>query len=336
MTLQIIWFVLVVVLLAGYSILDGFDLGIGMLTPFVTRSETEKRVLFNAVGPFWDGNEVWLVTGGGALFAAFPPVYATVFSGFYLPLMLVLFALIFRAVALEFRSLEPERRRLWEWAFALGSAVPSLLYGVALGNLLQGIPLDLRGDYIGGFFTLLRPFPLLLGILSVLAFLMQGSAYGALRATGELRSRLIRVHRTTRYFLIVLLAVAVVVGAFLVPGAVYRFLPWLFVALTIAAWAAGRVALKHDRDGAGFLFSSMVVAGMWGIMAASQFPLLVRASNVPTRGLGISGASSSQLTLRVMLIIAGVGMPIVIAYTIWVYRMFRGRISPESLEDRGE
>jgi len=336
MTLQIIWFALVMVLFTGYAVLDGFDLGIGMLTPFVTRSEAEKRVLFNAVGPFWDGNEVWLVTGGGALFAAFPPVYATVFSGFYLPLMLVLFALIFRAVALEFRSLEPERKRFWEWAFALGSFVPALLYGVALGNLLQGIPLDARGDYAGGFFTLLRPFPLLLGVLSVLAVLMQGGAYGTLRATGALRERCKKVHQGTRYLLIVLLAPAVAVGAFLVPGAAYRFMPWLFVALTMAAWAAGRVALKQDRDGAGFQFSSLMIIGLWGVMASAQFPFLVRASNMPTRGLDLYGASSSPLTLRVMLIIAAVGMPIVLAYTIWVYRMFRGRITPDFLEGGGE
>ena len=336
MTLQIIWFVLLVVLFAGYSVLDGFDLGVGILSPFITRSEGEKRILFNAIGPFWDGNEVWLVTGGGALFAAFPPVYATVFSGFYLPLMLILFALIFRAVALEFRLHDPQRKRSWEWAFCIGSALPSLLYGVALGNLMMGIPLDAELNYAGGFLILLRPFPLLIGLLSFLAILMQGAAYGIMRTGGELRLRFKKVLKGTRYLVIIVMAIAVGIGAFLVPGAVYRFLPWMFVALTMAAWAGGRVALNRDRDGMGFVFSSVMMIGLWGVIAAAQYPFLVRASNFPNRGMTLSNASSSPLTLKVMLIIAALGMPLVLIYTIWVYRAFRGRVTLSSLENGGE
>ena len=187
--LQVVWFFLIGVLLAGYSILDGFDLGIGALFPFLAKDREERDALAGAVGPVWDGNEVWLLTGGGALFAAFPPAYATVFSGFYLALMLVLFSLIFRAVSLEFRAHASGPGRFWDQAFFIGSALPSVLYGVALGNVIQGVPLDGAGDFSGDLFTLLRPFPLVLGVFGLVAILLHGSAYAALKTEGELQAR---------------------------------------------------------------------------------------------------------------------------------------------------
>jgi cytochrome d ubiquinol oxidase subunit II len=185
--LQNTWYLLLGVLLIGYSILDGFDLGVGCLVPLVAKNDADKRMLFNAIGPFWDGNEVWLLTGGGALFAAFPHVYATVFSGFYLALMLVLFSLIFRAVALEFWSYDEKRKKLWEWAFVVGSFLPSLLYGVALGNVVVGIPLNEQMEFTGNFFTLLRPFPLAVGLLGFAAILLQGCTYTILKTSGPLK-----------------------------------------------------------------------------------------------------------------------------------------------------
>ena len=187
--LKNVWFLLIGVLLAGYSVLDGFDLGIGALFPFLAKSEDEKRTLIRTIGPVWDGNEVWLLTGGGALFAAFPLAYATVFSGFYLALMVVLFALILRAVSLEFRAHDPARKGLWEAAFVGGSALPALLFGVALGNVVVGIPLDARTEFTGNFFTLLRPVPLIFGVLGLCAFLLHGSAYAALKTEGALQAR---------------------------------------------------------------------------------------------------------------------------------------------------
>jgi len=187
--LRTVWFLIIGGLLVGYSILDGFDLGIGVLMRFLGKKEEEKRALFRAIGPFWDGNEVWLVTGGAALFAAFPHAYATVFSGFYLALMLVLFALIFRAVSIEFWAHDEKRRQLWEWAFIIGSFLPSLLYGVALGNVIVGVPLNEKMDFTGSFFTLLRPYPLVIGVFGLVAILLQGASYAAMRCDGDIRQR---------------------------------------------------------------------------------------------------------------------------------------------------
>ena len=188
-TLQNIWFVLIGVLFVGYAILDGFDLGIGSLFPFLAKKEEEKDALYKTIGPFWDGNEVWLLTAGGALFAAFPHTYATVFSGFYLALMLVLFSLIFRAISIEFRAHDLKRQKLWDGALVIGSLLPSLLYGVALGNVILGIPLDSNMDYAGNFFLLLRPFPLLIGLFGLVAILVQGATYAAYKTEGEIQSR---------------------------------------------------------------------------------------------------------------------------------------------------
>ena len=186
--LRNIWYVLIGVLLAGYSILDGFDLGIGTLVPFLGKNEKEKKTLYNAIGPFWDGNEVWLLTGGGALFAAFPHAYATVFSGFYLALMLVLWALILRAVSLEFAAHDDAKRRgFWELLFNIGSFLPALLFGVALGNVVVGVPLDTQMEYTGNFFTLLRPLPLIFGALGLFAFLLPGAPSPPSRPRGSCR-----------------------------------------------------------------------------------------------------------------------------------------------------
>lgn len=330
--LQTIWFLLIVLLLLGYAILDGFDLGIGILTPLLAKEEPEKRILFNAVGPVWDGNEVWLIAAGTSLFAAFPPVYATVFSGFYLALMLVLFALIFRAVSLEFWSLDPKNRKLWTAAFAAGSFIPSLLYGVALGNIIQGIPLDGNLDFSGNFFTLLRPFPLAAGLLSLCAILLQGSSYAALKSEAVLHHRAVRVTSHLWRIFIVIFLLNMILAALYVEHAARSIIAWLFAVVVVLGWGLIKYFIKKGKDAAVFLSSSLIHLGLWGIIAALQFPVLVRASNKPAYSLNIYNASSGPLTLEVMTIIALVGMPIVIGYSIYVHRVFKGKVKLENPE----
>ncbi len=325
--LRNVWFLLIGVLLAGYSVLDGFDLGIGALFPYLANSEDEKRTLIRAIGPVWDGNEVWLLTGGGALFAAFPPAYATVFSGFYLALMLVLFALILRAVSLEFRAHDPKRKGLWEAAFVGGSLLPSLLFGVALGNVVVGVPLDARTEYAGNFFTLLRPLPLVFGILGLSAILLHGSAYAALKTEGALQERArkavkVFVAATSVAFLLSFLSVWVYM-----PGVVKRIPAWAFAVIVWISLGSLMRSGKKANDKRTFLFSSLTFLGLWGVTGSIHYPNLVRATE-PALSLTITNASSSALTLRVMLIVALVGMPLVVGYTVFAYRVFKGKVRP--------
>ncbi len=323
--LRNIWFLLIGVLFVGYSILDGFDLGVGILMPFLAKNHDEKRVLFNSVGPFWDGNEVWLLTGGGALFAAFPQAYATVFSGFYLALMLVLFALIFRAVSLEFWHYEETNKKIWEWAFIIGSFLPALLYGVALGNVIVGIPLDGDMEFTGSFFTLLRPYPLVIGLLGLFAILQQGITYAALKSEGELHNRALALLNTIWVGFILLFALSFIMSLIFLPAAVKNIIGWLFAIIVILAWFSVKYYAKAGKLGKSFLASSLAFVGLWGIVGSIHFPNVVRAIQ-ETNSITVSNGSSSQLTLTVMLIIALLGMPLVILYTIVVYKKFRGKI----------
>jgi len=325
--LQNVWYLLIGVLFAGYAVLDGFDLGIGVLVPFLAEGEDDKTTLVRTIGPVWDGNEVWLLTGGGALFAAFPAAYATVFSGFYLALMLVLFALILRAVSLEFRARDPKRRGFWEAAFVGGSLVPSLLFGVALGNVIVGVPLDGRGEYAGNFFTLLRPLPLVFGVLGLAAILLQGSAYAALKTEGALRER---ARRTAA--LLALGEVAAFVLSFIavlvyLPGSLKKVAGWIFAVLVYVSLGLVRRAAIRGQDRRAFLFSSAAFLGLWGAAGSIHYPNLVRAAD-PALSLTIANASSSPLALKVMLVIALVGMPLVVGYTIFAYRVFKGKVRP--------
>jgi len=322
--LRNIWFLLVGVLLAGYSVLDGFDLGVGALLPFLAKSEEVKRTLIGAVGPVWDGNEVWLLAGGGALFAAFPLAYATVFSGFYLALMLVLFALILRAVSLEFRAHDPRRRGLWEAAFVGGSALPALLFGVAVGNIVGGVPLDARTEFAGSFFTLLRPLPLVFGLLGLCAFLMHGAAYAALKSEGALRGRAQKTGRVLAAAFGAVFALSLIMVRIYLPTALASLPAWILSALVWLSLGLFAAALKKGRDGRAFLFSSAAFLGLWGMVGAVHYPHLVRAAD-PGLSLTIANASSSALTLKVMLVIALAGMPLVIGYTIFAFRVFKGK-----------
>jgi cytochrome d ubiquinol oxidase subunit II len=320
------WFFLIGILLLGYSILDGFDLGIGMLFPVLGKEEREKRILLNAVWPFWDGNEVWLLTAGGALFAAFPHAYATVFSGFYLALMLVLFALIFRAVSIEFWYYDEGRRGLWEWSFVLGSFLPSLLFGVALGNVILGIPLNENMDFTGDFFTLLRPYPLVIGVLGVNAILLQGGTYAVLKTEGAFQSRAREATRVLWIAFIILFVIAFFATLAYIPEILGQTWVWLSALVVLVAWVLMFNSLRRERNGISFIMSSLIFAGLWGIVGASLHPLLVRASNLLYNSLSIYNASSSELTLKVMLLFALIGMPLVIAYTAFVYKVFKGKV----------
>ncbi len=323
---QTAWYLLIGVLLAGYSILDGFDLGIGALFPFLAKNDADRSSLIGSIGPVWDGNEVWLLTGGGALFAAFPLAYATVFSGFYLALMLVLFALIFRAVSLEFWTYDEPRRKIWGWAFTVGSLLPALLYGVALGNVVYGVPVSADHEYAGGFFTLLRPYPLLIGLMGLAAVLLQGSSWAALKTGGSLRDSARRASSALLYALAALFIAAVAAHLAFAPPVSSAPLFWAFTALFAAAWAANRRALSKGKDALSFAMSSAGFASMWGIAGAAHFPRLVTALD-PANSITAVNAASGPVTLNTMLVIAGLGMPVVILYTIFVYRVFKGRVN---------
>jgi cytochrome d ubiquinol oxidase subunit II len=329
--LQGTWFVLVGVLIIGYAILDGFDLGVGILHLFA-RDEQERRIHLNAIGPVWDGNEVWLLTAGGALFAAFPPVYATVFSGFYLALMLLLTALIARAVSLEFRGKVESTgwKKSWDIVFGIGSLLPPILLGVAFGNILRGIALDTRGNYIGTFFDLLNPYAVLVGILSLSLFLMHGAVFMMSKTEGVLRDRYSRWAFRSWIAVLVLYAAASAATLFVSPnlftGLTGNPLFWILFLLLLGSILAIPLLVKRRRSFPAFVASSSLIASMIGLSAISLYPNLGPSLTDPSLSLTISNSSSSQETLTVMLTIALIGMPLVIAYTIVIHRVFRGRV----------
>lgn len=329
---QIIWFVLIGFLFAGYSVLDGFDLGVGSLLPFLAKKEEEKRLLFNAIGPFWDGNEVWLVTAGAALFAAFPYAYATVFSGFYLAFMLLLFSLIFRAVSLELWSLDERRKSFWEWAFVIGSFLPSLLYGIALGNVVVGVPLNEHMDFTGSFFTLFRPFPLAVGLFGLIAILLQGGTYAVMKSSGEVRKRARKIVNTLWILFFLFLAVCFLSTYIYMPEITGKLFMWVSLMAVIVSWILLKIFLNKGNDTAPFYMSSISFMGLWGIIGAVHFPNLVKASNNPSFSLTIHNASSTELTLKLMFIIVLIGMPVVMAYSAYIYKVFKGKVG---IEEKG-
>ena len=325
--LQIIWFVLIGVLLVGYSVLDGFDLGVGNLLPFLAGSDEKKNtVLLNTVGPVWDGNEVWLLTGGGALFAAFPHAYATVFSGFYLALMLVLVGLILRAVSGEFYMNEKRNKGIWLKTYFIGTLIPSILFGVALGNVIQGIPLDDKMEFTGNFFTLLRPYPLAVGVLGLFAILMQGVTYAILKTDGELNETAYKLSGKIYYGYAAMFVVTVVAAFIVMPDRMYNICAWIAGAAFLISMVFIKFSLAAKKELKAFLASSLAFISLWGIVGAIQFPVLVRALD-SALNITIYNASSSKLTLTVMFIIAVIGMPIVIGYTAYAYRVFKGKIT---------
>lgn len=329
--LNTVWFILIGVLFTGYAMLDGFDLGIGGLY-LLTGKDEERRLLLNAIGPVWDGNEVWLVTGGGALFAAFPNVYATVFSGFYLAFVLLLVALIFRGVAIEFRGKQPMPwwRQMWDVGFSCGSLVSSFLIGVAMGNIAWGIPIDARGEFAGSFLGLLKPYPILLGVTTVSLFMMHGAIYAVMKTEGELHARLRGWINNTIIFFILCYAVTTMATLLYVPhmGARVRAHPWLFslAVLNILAIANIPREMHHGRDWRAFLSSCLAMIALMTLFGLEMYPNLVLSNPDPAHSLTIHNAASSHKTLGIMLTIALIGIPAVLAYTISIYWIFRGKV----------
>lgn len=328
--LEIFWFVVIAILWTGYFLLEGFDFGVGMLLPVVGRDDLDRQVLINTIGPVWDGNEVWLLVAGGATFAAFPNWYATLFSGFYLPLFVILAALIFRGVAFEFRAKRalPAWHRTWDHAIFWGSLLPSLLWGVAFANILRGVPIGRGSVYLGSFFNLLNPYALVGGVTTLLLFALHGALFASLKTTDELGRR---ASRTAQ-----LLAPAAT-------AAVAAFLAWTYVnarnihneglvppivpILAVAAVASVGWLLREKLEGWAFAATALCIVGVVATIFLNLYPRVMVSSISPAYDLTISNAASAPYTLKVMTIVALIFTPIVLVYQGWSYWVFRGRVS---------
>lgn len=331
MDLNILWFILLGVLLTGYAILDGFDLGVGMLQP-VAKTDDERRIILNAIGPIWDGNEVWLVTFGGAMFAAFPESYATVFSGFYIAFMLILFALILRAVSIEFRSKMNARawRRFWDAGFFTSSLLAALLFGVAVGAAMKGIPLNERGVFVGRFLDQITPYSLVVGLMTVAMFTMHGAIFLYLKTEGDLQQRLLNWIWTGFGLFIITYMLVTIMTLVTIPHATENFQKhpwfWLIVLLNILAIANIPRAIMLHKPAYAFISSSATIAALVCLFGVALFPNLVTSRPVDANSLTIYNAASSEKTLVIMTIIAVIGMPFVAAYTWFVYSSFSGKV----------
>ncbi|MFI0794735.1 cytochrome d ubiquinol oxidase subunit II [Micromonospora rubida] len=324
MELTTVWFLLVAVLFTGYFILEGFDFGVGMLLPVLGRNDRERRVLINTIGPVWDGNEVWLITAGGAMFAAFPEWYATLFSGFYLPLLLILLALIARGVAFEYRHKRPEAawKRRWDTAIFIGSLVPAILWGVAFANILRGVPLAADHEYVGGLLNLLNPYALLGGATTAALFLTHGAVFIALKTVGDIRDRA----RTLAVRLGI--GTAALAVAFLTWTLTIRSNPAAVVLAVAAAIAllAGLAAAHARREGWAFTGTAVAIALAVATLFTALFPNVMPSTLDPAGTLTATNAASTPYTLKIMTWVAVVFTPIVLAYQGWTYWVFRKRI----------
>jgi len=331
MTLQVIWFILVFVLLAGYIVLDGFDLGVGVLH-LLAQNEYECRININAIGPVWDGNEVWLLTAGGALFAAFPPVYAAAFSGFYIALMLVLAMLMFRAVSLEFRGKvdSEEWRAIWDYGFGISSTLLAILFGVAIGNVLLGVPLAPDGTYTGTFLELLNPYAILIGVLALVTFIMHGAIFMAGKTEGPMQARMIMYARRAWLGFAVLFFAITVYTRWAAPSLFSHFstnyIALAFLLLIVAGSIGLAITLRVSQLKIAMLASCAIVGSLMGLAAAGLFPRLLPSRTDPAASLTIYNSSSTPRTLGVMLVIALIGMPLVIGYTAVIYHIFCGKV----------
>jgi len=333
MDLNTLWFVLIAVLFTGFLVLEGFDYGVGILLPFVARTDAERRRVINTIGPVWDGNEVWILTGGGAIFAAFPHWYATLFSGFYLALFLILAALILRGVAFEFRSKDksPTWRATWDFMLFVGSLLPALLWGVALANLLKGVPIDETKAYVGGFFDLLSPYTLIAGLTSLAVFTTHGAIFLNLKSTDEIRSRSTRFIKRVGPAATVLLLLYVV-GTYLWTD-VYERLgvnPGLVPILGLLALLSAGYLIHHDRMGWGFVMTTLTIVFSVASLFIALYPRVMVSSLDPEWSLTIYNAASTPYTLRIMSVVAGIFVPVVLAYQAWTYWVFRHRITAET------
>jgi cytochrome d ubiquinol oxidase subunit II len=368
--LRFIWWILLGVLLVGFAVTDGFDLGTGTMLPFVAKTDLERRVVINTIGPVWEGNQVWLVLGGGAIFAAWPQLYAVSFSGFYLAMAAILLALILRPVGFKYRSKRENVhwRAAWDWALFVGGFVPALVFGVAMGNVLQGVPFRLAPDmqifYEGGFFGLLNPFALLTGLVSVAMLVMHGASWLALKTDGALAARSRRTGMVAAVVTIVLYALAGLLLWGFIDGyritstvittgpsnplfktvqahaggawfANYAAHPWTLAA-PLAGFAGALLALlglQRRWEGWTMIFSSLSIAGIVLSVGASMFPFILPSSIQPQASLTVWDASSSHLTLFIMLVCTCIFLPLILAYTSWVYNVLWGKVNPAEISD---
>lgn len=334
MDIHIVMFVLLGILLTGYGILDGFDLGVGILYLFAKQDE-ERRLFMQSIGPVWDGNEVWLVTFGGALFAAFPDVYAASFSGFYLPFMILLCALIFRGVSLEFRNKHDWQhwKNFWDISFSLSSAAIAFLLGVAVGDTLQGLPLDSRGNFVGTLRDVFQPYPLLVGLLSLAGCAMHGSIYLYLKTSGKLQKQVHRWVWTSFGIFMLIFMLATIVTLVSIPTAAAFFksypMSWFVVLATLFALANIPRAVFLKKALAAFASSACTIAGLTSLFGLALFPNLLRSTIKADYSLSIYNAASSENTLWIIFWIALMGVPFVLSYTFIVYWVFRGKVKAE-------
>jgi cytochrome bd ubiquinol oxidase subunit II len=318
MELTTVWFALIAVLWIGYFTLEGFDFGVGMLLPVLARNDTERRVMINTIGPVWDGNEVWLLVAGGATFAAFPEWYATLFSGFYLPLLIILVALIVRGLAFEYRAKrgDPRWRGRWDLAIIVGSFVPAVLWGVAFANIVRGVPIDADHEYVGGFFTLLNPYALLGGVTTLLLFLVHGALFIALKTDGEIR------HRARALAIWVGLAAALVAVA---------FLSWTQADTgttgSAIAFVAAALQARAGREGWAFLGTFVAIALAVAGLFLALFPDVMPTTLDDGAGLTTTNAAATEYTLKIMTVVAVIFTPVVLVYQGWTYWVFRKRIA---------
>jgi len=367
-TLKVIWWLLIGVLLIGFAIMDGHDMGVGTLLPFVGRSDDERRVILNTVGPHWDGNQVWFVTGGGAIFAAWPLVYATAFSGFYWAMLAVLWALFFRPVGFDYRSKihNATWRRTWDWGLYVGGAVPPLIFGVAFGNLLQGVPFQfdafMISTYTGTFWQLLNPFALLCGVVSSAMITMHGGVYLAHRTEGVVQRR---AQRAAAWAALVAVLAFLAAGAWLRWGGIegyaitsaidpaglsnpmaktvarsadawwanYARVPalWLLPLLGVACPLAAAALSGAGRTLLAFVVSALSLVGIIGTAGGAMFPFVMPSSSVPAASLTVWDSVSSHFTLGLMFWVAVIFVPIIVAYTGWAYRVMRGKVTEEQI-----
>jgi cytochrome bd ubiquinol oxidase subunit II len=369
--LRVIWWLLLGVLLTGFALTDGFDMGVGTLIPFVGRTDTERRVAINTIGPVWEGNQVWFILGGGAIFAAWPPLYAVSFSGFYLAMFAILAALILRPVGFKYRSKRDSAawRNGWDWALFIGGAVPALIFGVAMGNVLQGVPFRFNDDlmifYDGTFFGLLNPFALLAGVVSLSMIVMHGAAWLNLKTEGTVQAR---ARRYGSIAALVMMAAYALAGLWLAAGiqayafsvppvangpsnpllsevvhqgswmAAYAARPWIIVSpiLGFAGAFLAFLGLRAGREVSTLLFSKLAIIGVISSVGLTMFPFILPSSIAPNSSLTVWDASSSHQTLFVMLVAAVIFVPIILAYTAWVYKVLWGKVTEKSVTEASD
>ncbi|MDT0497272.1 cytochrome d ubiquinol oxidase subunit II [Algiphilus sp. W345] len=367
-TLKLIWWLLIGVLLIGFAVMDGHDMGVGSLLPFVARNDVERRVVINTVGPHWDGNQVWFITGGGAIFAAWPVVYATAFSGFYWAMLAVLWALFLRPVGFDYRSKihDPRWRSTWDWGLFVGASVPPLIFGVAFGNLLLGVPFHFDDNmvsyYTGSFWQLLNPFALLCGVVSTAMIVTHGAVYLTHRTDGVIAERAQRVGYGAGLLLLLAFSAAGLWLAFGIDG--YRIVSaidgnaaisptsksvehaaglWLAnyqaqpltILVPVAAYLgaiAALVLLRIGRTGSAFVASALMLAGVIGTAGVSMFPFVMPSSSQPGHGLTVWDSTATRLSLSIMFYCVLIFMPLIIIYTSWAYRVMRGKVDTDHIE----